>query len=622
MATQPTRRPAARVLLAVGDGAAWAAGLGLATWVRYAFEATRISVSGLLIVIVVAVVAQWLGGTVAHMYRGRFPLGSADEAINLAKVMFLVGVVVLGVDFVPNTVLVPRSVPLSAALVALVLAAGMRLAVRRVRERADRPDEGSAQRVIILGASTSGQQLLRSMLSEPAGGYLPVALLDDDPQRRRLRVSRVPVLGTRDDIAAVAQQTGATVLVIAVRNVDAAELRDVTRRATDAGLAVKVLPSFSEVFRPWVGLSDLRDPDIADLLGRHQVDTDVASIADYLVGKRVLVTGAGGSIGSELCRQIHQFAPAELLMLDRDESGLHGLQLSIHGSAMLDSPDTILADIRDAEVVQRIFEDRQPQVIFHAAALKHLPMLEQYPVEAWKTNVLGTLNVLESARLVGVEKFVNISTDKAANPHSVLGKAKRIGERLTAAMAHNDASVFLSVRFGNVLGSKGSVLTTFAEQLAKGLPVTVTDPDVTRFLMTIPEAVQLVIQAAAIGGAGEALVLDMGAPVRIVDLARELMVIAGRPAKIVYTGLRTGEKMHEELFADGEDRDHRPWHPAISHVIVPPLYPTELHATAHAIGPAAALHDLSTNTSIPHPRSQTSHDVSDPDPRLPVVRQP
>ncbi|MGH3998195.1 MAG: polysaccharide biosynthesis protein, partial [Pseudonocardiaceae bacterium] len=580
-ATLLRRRPAARVLFALGDGAAWAAGLSLLTWMRYAFEETRISFSGLLVAIVVAVVAQWLVGTVAHTYRGRYLLASVDEATNLAMVMFVVGLVVLGVDFVPETVLVPRSVPLSAALAALVLAGGLRLVVRRVRERAERPDESSAQRVIILGASASGQQLLRSMLSEPAGGYLPVALLDDDPQHRRLRVSGVSVLGTRDDLAAVAQRTGATLLVIAVRNVDAADLRDVTRRATEAGLAVKVLPSFSEVFRPWVGLSDLRDPDIADLLGRRQVDTDVASIADYLVGKRVLVTGAGGSIGSELCRQIHQFGPAELMMLDRDESALHGLQLSIKGTALLNSPDTILADIRDAEVVQRIFEDRRPQVIFHAAALKHLPMLEQYPEEAWKTNVLGTINVLQAARAVGVEKFVNISTDKAANPCSVLGKAKRIGERLTAAMASDDDQApFLSVRFGNVLGSKGSVLTTFAEQLAKGLPVTVTDPNVTRFLMTIPEAVQLVIQAAAIGGAGEALVLDMGAPVRIVDLARQLMAIAGRPASIVYTGLRPGEKMHEELFADGEDRDHRPLHPAISHVTVPPLHPSELHATA------------------------------------------
>ncbi|MGH3428678.1 MAG: polysaccharide biosynthesis protein, partial [Mycobacteriales bacterium] len=585
-------RPVARVLFAVGDGVAWAAGLGLAAWVRYAFEETRISVAGLLIAIVVAVVAQWLIGILAHTYRGRFPLGSVDEAINLAQVICIVGVVVLGVDFVPDTVLVPRSVPLSAALVALGLAGAMRLAIRRVREHADRPDETSAQRVIILGASTSGQQLLRSMLSEPTGSYFPVALLDDDPQRRRLRVSRVPVLGTRHDIAAVAQQTGASLLIIAVRNVDAADLRDVTRRATEAGLAVKVLPSFSEVFRPWVGLSDLRDPDIVDLLGRHQIDTDIASIAGYLVGKRVLVTGAGGSIGAELCRQIHQFAPAELMMLDRDESALHGLQLSIHGTALLDTPDTILADIRDAEVIQTIFDDRKPQIIFHAAALKHLPMLEQYPEEAWKTNVLGTLNVLDAARAVGVEKFINISTDKAANPASVLGSAKRIAERLVAGMALKDESAFLSVRFGNVLGSKGSVLTTFAEQLAKGLPITVTDPEVTRYLMTIPEAVQLVIQAAAIGAPGEALVLDMGPPVRILDLAHQLMAIAGCPAPIVYTGLRTGEKMHEELFADGEDHNHRPWHPAISHVTVPPLYPHELHATARTLGPAAALREL------------------------------
>ncbi|MGH3996990.1 MAG: polysaccharide biosynthesis protein, partial [Pseudonocardiaceae bacterium] len=394
-------------------------------------------------------------------------------------------------------------------------------------------------------------------------------------------------------------------------------LRDVARRATEAGLAVKVLPSFSEVFRSWVGLSDLRDPDIADLLGRRQIDTDVASIADYLVDKRVLVTGAGGSIGSELCRQIHQFGPAELMMLDRDESGLHSLQLSIHGTALLTSPDTILADIRDAETVQGIFDDRRPQVIFHAAALKHLPMLEQYPTEAWKTNVLGTLHVLQAARSVGVEKFVNISTDKAANPCSVLGQAKRIGERLVAAMALDDESSFLSVRFGNVLGSKGSVLTTFAEQLAKGLPITVTDPDVTRFLMTIPEAVQLVIQAAAIGGPGEALVLDMGAPVRIVDVARQLMAIAGRPAPIVYTGLRAGEKMHEELFGDGEDRDRRPWHPAISHVAVPPLHPCDLHATARAIGPAAALQELTATTGVPQPRHQTRGTI----PLLPVLGQ-
>jgi FlaA1/EpsC-like NDP-sugar epimerase/lipopolysaccharide/colanic/teichoic acid biosynthesis glycosyltransferase len=601
-ATLLKRRPAARVLFALADAAAWAASLGLVTWTRYAFDHTLISNSGLLLTIVFAVLAQWLIGIVAHTYRGRYLLGSADEAINLAKVMLLAGLVVLGVDFATTPVWVPRSVPLSAALTALVMAGGLRLAVRRVRERTERPDESSAQRVIIFGSSTSGQQLLRSMLSDPAGGYLPVALLDDDPQWRRLRVSGVPVLGTRDDIAAVAQKAGASLLVIAVRNVDAADLRDVTRRATEAGLAVKVLPSFSEVFHPWVGLSDLRDPDIADLLGRRQIDTDIAAIAEYLVGKRVLVTGAGGSIGAELCRQIHQFGPAELMMLDRDESALHALQLSIQGSALLTSPDIILADIRDAEVVQAIFDDRKPQVVFHAAALKHLPMLEQYPKEAWKTNVVGTANVLAAAWSVRVERFVNISDSKAANPVSALGRSKRIGERLVAAMDLDDQSSFVSVRFSNVLGSRGSVLTTFAEQLAKSLPVTVTDPMVTRYLMTIPEAVKLVIQAAAIGASGETLVLDMGAPVRIVDVARELMAIAGRPTPIVYTGLRPGEKLHEELFSDGEDPDHRPWHPAISHVTVPPLDSADLYATARAIGPTAALRKLTATPEVPQYR--------------------
>jgi len=544
-----------------------------------------------------------------------------DEVINLARIMFLVGIVVLGANLMPHTVLVPRSVPLSATLVAVAMAAAMRLAIRRVGERADRPDEASAQRVIIFGAATTGQQLLRSMLCEPTGSYLPVALLDDDPLRRRLRVLGVSVLGTRNDVAAVAQQTGAASMIIAVSNVDAADVRDVARRAIEAGLAVKVLPTVSEMFRPWVGLSDLRDVDVADLLGRRQIDTDVASIAGYLVGKRVLVTGAGGSIGSELCRQIHQFGPAQLMMLDRDESALHGVQLSIHGAALLNAPNTILADIRDAEAVHRIFQDRRPQVVFHAGALKHLPMLEQYPEEAWKTNVLGTLHVLEAARWVGVEKFVNISTDKAANPVSVLGRSKRIGERLVAAIALEDESAFLSVRFGNVLGSRGSVLTTFAEQLIKGFPITVTAPEVTRFFMTISEAVQLVIHAAAIGAAGEVLVLDMGAPVRIVDIARQLMVIAGRPAPIVYTGLRAGEKMHEELFADGEDRHRRPWHPAICHVGVPPLDPGELHATARALGPAAALRKLVAKTSGSPTLDTTAEPMSPAGSRPPILEQ-
>jgi FlaA1/EpsC-like NDP-sugar epimerase len=358
---------------------------------------------------------------------------------------------------------------------------------------------------------------------------------------------------------------------------DSALVRDISQRATAAGLTVKILPTLSDLLgAARVGIRDVRDIDIADLLGRHQVDTDVAEIADYLRGQRVLVTGAGGSIGSELCRQIAAFGPAELMMLDRDESALHAVSLSIHGEARLDLPQAVLADIRDGEALRELFLQRRPDVVFHAAALKHVNMLEQYPAEGWKTNVLGTRNVLEAATAVGVSHFINVSTDKAADPVNVLGRTKRMAERLTATYAQQNEGRFLSVRFGNVLGSRGSVLETFAAQIARGGPLTVTHPDVTRFFMTIPEAVQLVIQAGVIGNGGEALVLDMGEPVRIADVAAQLIAMDGRPINILFTGLRPGEKLHEELFGSDE-QDSRPVHPLVSHVPVPAL-DGDLHA--------------------------------------------
>jgi FlaA1/EpsC-like NDP-sugar epimerase len=310
----------------------------------------------------------------------------------------------------------------------------------------------------------------------------------------------------------------------------------------------------------------------------------------------VLVTGAGGSIGSELCRQISHYAPAELMMLDRDESALHAVQLSITGRALLDSPDVILADIRDVKHLNQLFDQRRPQVIFHAAALKHLPMLEQYPGEAVKTNVWGTLTVLQAAAAIGVERFVNISTDKAADPVSVLGYSKRIAERLTAHVAAEADGTLLSVRFGNVLGSRGSVLTAFAAQVAAGGPVTVTDPLVTRYFMTVQEAVQLVIQAGAIGQDGEALVLDMGKPVSIDEIARLLAAKSSRAVEIVYTGLRPGEKLHEDLLA-ADEIDLRPVHRLISHVPVPPLDPQSVLQIDPWSTPAAANSSLQRLTS-------------------------
>jgi FlaA1/EpsC-like NDP-sugar epimerase len=377
----------------------------------------------------------------------------------------------------------------------------------------------------------------------------------------------------------------------------------------EAGLAVKVLPSNRELFDDTVRLGDIRDITPADLLGRHEIKTDLASVAGYLTGKRVLVTGAGGSIGSELCRQLHRFAPAELIMVDRDESGLHAVKLTVDCRALFDSPDTVLLDIRDRAAVARLMAERRPEVVFHAAALKHLPLLERYPGEAVLTNIGGTLHLLEAAAQAGVGRFVNISTDKAADPVSVLGYTKRIGERLTAWMAQRADGVYLSVRFGNVLGSRGSVLTAFQAQLAAGGPLTVTDRQVTRYFMTVEEAVELVIQAGAIGGGGEVLVLDMGDAVPIDDVARFLAARAERPVEIVYTGLREGEKLREVLLGAGEV-DERPLHPLISQVPVPALHPAALDCLDPYGSGAEIVSFLSRVAEAPAPNRQVGNQLS------------
>jgi FlaA1/EpsC-like NDP-sugar epimerase len=346
-------------------------------------------------------------------------------------------------------------------------------------------------------------------------------------------------------------------------------------RAEQCGLIPKVVPTTTELISGGARIEGVRDPRITDLLGRRPVRTDMAAIAGQFAGKRILVTGAGGSIGSELCRQLHQFAPTELIMLDRDESALHEVQLALHGRALLDSDETVLADIRDPRRIREVFERFRPEIVFHAAALKHLPLLERYPAEAVQSNVFGTQTVLEAAAACGAESFVNISTDKAADPVSVLGYSKRIAERLTAHMAGRADGTYLSVRFGNVLGSRGSVLGALTAQVRAGGPLTVTHPEVTRYFMTVDEAVQLVLQAAAIGGSGEVLILDMGEPVRIADIARRLSAQSAHPVDIVYTGLRPGEKLVEDLLGVGEV-DYRPHHPLVRHAQVKSLDPAEL----------------------------------------------
>jgi FlaA1/EpsC-like NDP-sugar epimerase len=556
------------------DAGAWALGLVAAVAARYDFDLVAAPMTATAVAVGIAVLLHTVIGHQQFLYRGRYGFGTFEEVRAVFTTVLAVVLVLFTIDFL----LLNRPVPLSVALVggpvALVAMCAARYIRRLQHERRLRPHADRGTPVLLFGAGAAGQLLLRSLLRDPHSQYVPVGLIDDDPAKRHLRVGRVPVLGNRQDLGAILARTGARTVIFAVANVDASVIREIRRTTLAARASFKVVPSVGELLDGRVSATDVRDVKISDLLGRHQVDTNLDTIAGYLSGKRVLVTGAGGSIGSELCRQLHRFAPAELMMLDRDESALHAVQLSIHGRALLDSPELILADLRDAEGIAAIFADRRPQVVFHAAALKHLSLLESHPGEAVKSNIWGTQTVLEAAAAVGAERFVNISTDKAANPCSVLGYSKRITERLTAHAATVSDGTYLSVRFGNVLGSRGSVLTAFAAQVAAGGPITVTDPEVTRYFMTVQEAVQLVIQAAAIGRDGEALVLEMGRPVPIAQVARQMAEQADSPVEIVYTGLRPGEKLHEDLFGEGE-LDLRPLHPLISHVAVPALHPSE-----------------------------------------------
>jgi FlaA1/EpsC-like NDP-sugar epimerase len=558
-------------LLAFMDCLAWVGGITTADLLRYQFNEGRVLNVHLAVIVSAAACLQVVVGLLSPLYRSRWRVGSFEEIVCLAPTVIGVTGTVTAVSFIHNQHVVPASATIGGGALALVGAAGYRVLWRLNWERR-RPVSNVAERTIIFGAGEAGAQLVDSLLSDPRCGYLPVAILDDDPRKRGLRLRKLRVVGNRSDLMATARLLDADSVVIAIPSADSRLVREITELANEARITTKVLPPVKDMLVDHVDSRVIRTVTPEDLLGRRVIDTEVTLIAGYLTGRRVLVTGAGGSIGSELCRQIARFEPAALVMLDRDESALHEVQLSITGRALLDSRRLALCDIRDAGAVDAVFAEHQPEVVFHAAALKHLPLLEMWPLEAVKTNIRGTQNVLDAAGRHGVNRFVNISTDKAVNPTSVLGYSKRVGERLTAAASDGHAGTYLSVRFGNVLGSRGSVLTAFRAQIESGAPLTVTHPDVLRYFMTIEEAVQLVIQAGALGRDGEVLVLDMGEPVRIADVATQMLAAAGRAHEIVYTGLRPGEKLREELFA-ADEVGRKLHHPLISHVPVPPMAP-------------------------------------------------
>ncbi|HDQ72083.1 MAG TPA: polysaccharide biosynthesis protein [Chloroflexi bacterium] len=466
-------------------------------------------------------------------------------------------------DFRP----MPRSISVIDWLLSFLFAGGMRFFVRALAgrqllgpfNRDENPlkcSQDSPTRVLVMGAGEAGAMIVREMQENPGVGLLPVGLLDDDPSKQGLRIHGVPVLGSRACIPQLVRDERVEEVIIAMPTAPGQAIRDVVEICQRAGVAYKTIPGIYELISGQVSVQAVREVGIDDLLRRDPVQIDGAGTGHHFRDRVVLVTGAGGSIGAELCRQIGAYGPRRLLLLGHGETSIYHVRREL--AERLPDLDTVpvIADIRDQQRLHWIFERHRPAVVFHAAAHKHVPLMEENVAEAVSNNVFGTRALLRAALESGVARFVLISTDKAVNPVNVMGATKRLAEMLVQDVARREGRVYTAVRFGNVLGSRGSVIPLFQRQIANGGPITVTHPRMERFFMTIPEAVQLVIQAATLGAGGEIFVLDMGEQVRIVELANELIRLSGfepgRDIEIAFTGPRPGEKLSEELFAEGE----------------------------------------------------------------------
>ena len=438
---------------------------------------------------------------------------------------------------------VPRGVIFIAAALTFLGLAGLR-SIGRLWVVISRGDAKGEHRVLIVGAGDAGSLLLRDIENQPQFGYKVVGFLDDEESKQDMLLRGVRILGPIDDLPEVAAREEVAEILVAIPSVTSERRRDILELCTAAGVPTRIISGIA-TDAVSTGLSDLRPVNIEDLLGREPNEIDVELISETLTGKVVAVTGAAGSIGSELCRQIMKMRPAKLVLIEMDESRLYELYLELQETA----PGVAvmrICDVRDDRRLRTVFGEERPQVVLHAAAYKHVPLMEDEPDEAIRANVGGTMNVLHVCELFGVERFVLISTDKAVQPRNVMGATKAVAELLTVAAARSGMKA-VAVRFGNVLGSRGSVIPIFEEQLKRGGPVRVTHPEVTRYFMTIPEAARLVLQAQAMCEGGDIFVLDMGEPVRIVDLAQRMMVLSGVHTHIEYAGLRPGEKLHEIL---------------------------------------------------------------------------
>lgn len=486
------------------------------------------------------------------LYNSIWKYASVDELVKVTTSVVAANILVVGY-FLLFQVDIPRSLYALPLFVDILFIGGIRFNYRIARKvkRVFQRDGKKTKRVLIVGAGEAGAMVIKELKKHQDLNKKPIAIVDCEPSKQGRRIHGVPVVGTKHHIERIVKEKDIEEIIIAIPSADRKQVKCIISECKKTKCKLKILPGIFEVISGKVTIKQIRDVEIEDLLGREPVEVDLDAISGYLKNKVVLVTGGGGSIGSELCRQIAKHQPTKLLILDIYENNAYDLQQELKTNYPQLNMRILIASVRDKPRLQKIFSQLKPQVVFHAAAHKHVPLMEDNPAEAIKNNVFGTLNVAECADKYGTEKFVLISTDKAVNPTNIMGATKRLAEMLIQSMNNFSKTDFVAVRFGNVLGSNGSVIPLFKKQIAQGGPVTVTHPEIIRYFMTIPEAVQLVIQAGSMAKGGEIFVLDMEEPVKILDLARDLIKLSGFEPnvdiKIEFTGLRPGEKLYEEL---------------------------------------------------------------------------
>ncbi|MEF3254381.1 MAG: polysaccharide biosynthesis protein [Deferribacterales bacterium] len=492
-------------------------------------------------------------------FRGWWRYVSIYDAINILRSSAISSIIIgLYMYFVYRFYKMPRSAFIIDFIIFTMIVFFIRIIPRLFRENYYKLIRNKVykKRVLIVGAGDAGQIIARELRDNERLNAEVIGFVDDDPKKLKLNIQGLKVIGKTDDIPLIVKDDEIDEVIIAIPSATGKDIKRISDICRDAGVIYKIVPGIGDIIGGKVSVNSIREVEIDDLLGRNPIKLDLSQISSYLKDKVVMVTGAGGSIGSEICRQVINYSPASLIMLDIAETPLFLIEQELKAHPLFNKVKCYVADVRNFTRLETIFVNHKPDVVIHAAAYKHVPMMELNPYEAIMANILGTKNVADLSVKYDVKKFVLISTDKAVNPTNIMGATKRIAELYLQAIQSKSGTAFIIVRFGNVLGSNGSVIPIFREQIKKGGPVTVTDPEVTRYFMTIPEAVQLVLQAGGMGKGGELFLLDMGEPVKIVKLAEEMIRLSNlEPYKdidIVFTGLRPGEKLYEELLLDEE----------------------------------------------------------------------